>query len=42
MTKKVLIVEDEFIVASNLQQVLQRSGYEVSGIAASAEEAEDL
>ncbi|GAA3916801.1 response regulator [Chitinophaga oryziterrae] len=41
MTKKVLIVEDEFIVASNLQQVLQRSGYEVSGIAASAEEAEE-
>lgn len=41
MTKKVLIVEDEFIVASNLQQVLQRSGYEVSGIAASVEEAEE-
>ncbi|SFO32702.1 Response regulator receiver domain-containing protein [Chitinophaga sp. YR627] len=40
MTKKVLIVEDEFIVASNLQQVLQRSGYEVIGIAASAQEAE--
>lgn len=40
MKKKVLIVEDEFIVANNLQQVLQRSGYEVSGIAASAEEAE--
>ena len=40
MKKKVLIVEDEFIVASNLQQVLLRSGYEVSGIATSAEEAE--
>lgn len=39
--KKVLIVEDEFIVASNLRQVLQRSGYEVSGIATSAEEAEE-
>ncbi len=41
MKKKVLIVEDEFIVASNLQQVLQRSGYEVIGIAASAQEAEE-
>ena len=40
MKKKVLIVEDEFIVANNLRQVLQRFGYEVSGIAASAEEAE--
>ncbi|ACU57768.1 sigma 54-interacting response regulator [Chitinophaga pinensis] len=41
MTKKVLIVEDEFIVASNLKQVLERSGYEVIGIAASAQEAEE-
>lgn len=40
MKKKVLIVEDEFIVANNLRQVLQRFGYEVSGIAVSAEEAE--
>ncbi|UPK66757.1 sigma 54-interacting response regulator [Chitinophaga filiformis] len=42
MKKKVLIVEDEFIVANNLRQVLQRFGYEVSGIAASGEEAEEL
>ncbi len=42
MKKKVLIVEDEFIVANNLRQVLQRFGYEVSGIAASAEEAEEI
>jgi len=41
MNKKVLIVEDEFIVANNLRQVLQRFGYEVSGIAASAAEAEE-
>jgi DNA-binding NtrC family response regulator len=41
MKKKVLIVEDEFIVANNLRQVLQRFGYEVSGIAASVEEAEE-
>lgn len=41
MKKKVLIVEDEFIVANNLQQVLLRSGYEVTGIAASAEEADE-
>lgn len=41
MKKKVLIVEDEFIVANNLRQVLQRFGYEVSGIAATAEEAEE-
>ncbi|MET0637752.1 MAG: sigma 54-interacting response regulator [Chitinophagaceae bacterium] len=41
MNKKVLIVEDEFIVANNLRQVLQRFGYEVSGIAASASEAEE-
>lgn len=42
MKKKVLIVEDEFIVANNLRQLLQRFGYEVSGIAASAEEADDI
>lgn len=41
MKKKVLIVEDEFIVANNLRQLLQRFGYEVSGIAVSGEEAEE-
>ncbi|MCF6405206.1 sigma 54-interacting transcriptional regulator [Chitinophaga filiformis] len=41
MKKKVLIVEDEFIVANNLRQVLQRFGYEVCGIAASGEAAEE-
>jgi DNA-binding NtrC family response regulator len=42
MKKKVLIVEDEFIVANNLRQVLQRFGYEVCGIAATAEEADEI
>lgn len=41
MKKKVLIVEDEYIVANNLRQVLERFGYEVSGIAVSAREAEE-
>jgi len=41
MKKKVLIVEDEFIVANNLRLILQRVGYEISAIAASAEEAEE-
>lgn len=42
MKKTVLIVEDEFIVANNLRQVVQRFGYEVIDIAASAAEAEEL
>jgi DNA-binding NtrC family response regulator len=41
MKKKVLIVEDEFIVANNLRLILQRVGYEISAIAASVEEAEE-
>ena len=41
MKKKVLIVEDEFIVANNLRLILQRVGYEISAIASSAEEAEE-
>ncbi|PSL23353.1 sigma 54-interacting transcriptional regulator [Chitinophaga ginsengisoli] len=40
MKKKVLIVEDEFIVANNLRQILERFSYTITGIAASAEEAE--
>lgn len=42
MKRKVLVVEDEFIVADNLRQALQRVGYEVCGIAASAAEAEGI
>jgi len=41
MSKKVLIVEDEFIVANDLRLILIRAGYSIIGIAASAEEAEE-
>lgn len=39
MSKRVLIVEDEIIVADDLEWKLTALGYEVVGIAASAEEA---
>jgi DNA-binding NtrC family response regulator len=39
MNNKVLIVEDEFIVANDLQLILKQAGYMVTGIAVSAEEA---
>ncbi|MCF6402802.1 sigma-54 dependent transcriptional regulator [Chitinophaga filiformis] len=39
---KILIVEDEFIVANDLQQMLQRAGYEVCGIASSVHKARTL
>ncbi len=42
MTKKVLIVEDEFIVADDLQLTLKGAGYNVCGIAASVTEARDV
>lgn len=42
MNKHVLIVEDEFIVANDLQIILQKAGYTVSGIAASVDEAARL
>jgi len=41
MTKKILIVEDEFIVANNLQMILEEAGYIITGIAASAREAQE-
>ncbi|WP_436484329.1 sigma 54-interacting transcriptional regulator [Chitinophaga sp. ARDCPP14] len=41
MSKRVLIVEDEFIVANDLRLILVRAGYEVTGIAASVEEANE-
>ncbi|RAJ08358.1 regulatory Fis family protein [Chitinophaga skermanii] len=41
MSKKILIVEDEFIVANNLQLILEVAGYTVRGIAASAKEAQE-
>jgi len=39
MNTKVLIVEDEYIVANDLRLILKQAGYKVNGIAASAEEA---
>lgn len=39
---KILIVEDETIVAKNIEKKLINSGYEVAGIAISAEEAIEL
>ncbi len=41
MTKKILIVEDEFIVANNLQMILEEAGYTIIGVAASAREAQE-
>ena len=42
MRYKMLIVEDEFIVANDLRIILTQAGYEVCGVAASAEEADAL
>ncbi|MET4083104.1 DNA-binding NtrC family response regulator [Pedobacter sp. UYP30] len=42
MEKKILIVEDEFIVADDLQLTLQQAGYQVCGIASSFKEAKLL
>jgi DNA-binding NtrC family response regulator len=42
MNAKVLIVEDEFIVANDLRVILQQGGYKVTGIAGSVEEADEL
>src|SRR5258708_11369491 len=39
MKKKILIVEDEFVVANDLEIMLEASGYETTGIAVSAEAA---
>ena len=40
--KKILIVEDEFIVANDLRLTLEKESYEVAGIAASFKEACDM
>jgi CheY-like chemotaxis protein len=42
MTTRVLIVEDELIVAADLEIKLRRMGYDVVGIATSGEEAVEL
>lgn len=39
MKEKILIVEDQFIEANNLQMILERAGYQVCGIARSVSEA---
>ncbi|MRG44233.1 response regulator [Chitinophaga sp. SYP-B3965] len=41
MSKKILIVEDEFIVANNLQMILEDAGYTITGSAASVREAQE-
>jgi two-component system response regulator HydG len=42
MKEKLLIVEDEFIVANDLKIMLQKAGYQVVGIAASVAQARKL
>ncbi|GAA4331600.1 hypothetical protein GCM10023149_37490 [Mucilaginibacter gynuensis] len=41
MNKKILIVEDEFVVANALRFTLEQAGYMVTGIASSAEDADE-
>jgi DNA-binding NtrC family response regulator len=41
MKKKILIVEDEFVVANALRLTLEQAGYTVTGIASSVEEADE-
>jgi two-component system, NtrC family, response regulator HydG len=40
--EKILIVEDEFIVANDLKIILKKAGYEVVGIAPSVPQAREL
>ena len=42
MKEKILIVEDEFIVANDLRIMLAKAGYTVCGIASSVEQAREL
>src|SRR5215218_1170396 len=42
MEKKVLIVEDQFVEANDLQLMLHKAGYHVCGIARSVEIAEEM
>lgn len=42
MSQKILIVEDQFIEANNLQMILEKSGYKVCGIARSVKVALEL
>src|SRR6185312_8423698 len=42
MNKKVLIVEDQFVEANDLQIMLEKAGYEVCGIARSVVAAQEI
>ena len=42
MAAKVLIVEDDFIVRAHIKNIVERLGYEVCGLAGSADEAVKL
>ncbi|UYQ94875.1 sigma 54-interacting response regulator [Chitinophaga horti] len=42
MNKKILIVEDEFIVSNDLRLILESAGYQVTGIADSVKQARTL
>ena len=42
MDGKILIVEDEFIIASDLRMILEQAGYEIAGIASSVEKALEI
>jgi DNA-binding NtrC family response regulator len=42
MSKKILIVEDEFIIADTLSRILKKGGYEISGIANTVKEALEI
>ena len=42
MKKKILIVEDQFIEANNLQMILEKAGYRVCGIARSVPSALEI
>ena len=40
--RRVLVAEDEFVIALEIEEALRRAGYEVVGPAATADEAERL
>ncbi len=42
LKEKILIVEDEFIVAHDLQMILQHAGYEVAGVANAVKHAREI
>ena len=42
MDGKILIVEDEFIIASDLRLILEKAGYEIAGIAPSVQKALEI